>query len=123
LVCRPMELQGAIEVVQDLRTCHDLRLPDRLLLPLVMEKLQRDPGLDDCPCWGPSDVPSSSISAQTDVNSAILSAALAAATGSMSLESPNSSLLSGSCTIGTIFPGAVCAVTAATTPSSRPPKA
>ena len=35
-----MELQGAIEVVQDLRTCLDLRLPDGLLLPLVVEKLR-----------------------------------------------------------------------------------
>ena len=44
-----MELQGAIEVVQDLRACLDLRLPDGLLLPLVMEKLWGDPGLDDSP--------------------------------------------------------------------------
>ena len=36
----------------------------------------------------------------------------------MSLESPNSSLLSGSYTTGTMFLGVVCAVAAATTPSS-----
>jgi len=34
-----MEFQGAIEVVQNLRACFDLRLPDGLLLPLVVEKL------------------------------------------------------------------------------------
>ena len=37
----------------------------------------------------------------------------------MSLESPNSSLLSDSYTIGTTLSGAACAVVAATTPSSR----
>jgi len=63
------------------------------------------------PCWGPSDVPSSSTSAQDNVNSAILLAALAAAAGSMSLESPYSSLLSGSCTTGITLSVAACAVT------------
>ena len=43
VVCRLMELQGKIEVVQDLRTCLDLRLPDGLLLPLVVEKLRGTP--------------------------------------------------------------------------------
>ena len=49
-----MELQGAIEVVQNLRTGLDLRLPDDLLLLLlIVEKLRGDPGLDDCPVMGP----------------------------------------------------------------------
>ena len=39
----------------------------------------------------------------------------------MSLESPYSSLLSGSCTTGTTLSGAACAITAATTPPSRAP--
>ena len=56
------------------------------------------------PCWGPSDVPSSSTSAQADVNS---------------------SLLSGSCTTGITMSVTACAITvcvviAATTPSSWP---
>ena len=38
-----MELQGAIEVVQNLRAYLDLRLPDDLLLPLNVEKLRGDP--------------------------------------------------------------------------------
>ena len=38
-----MELQGVIEVVLNLRTCLDLRLPDGLLLPLVVEKLRGTP--------------------------------------------------------------------------------
>ena len=38
-----MELQGAIEVVLNLRTCLDLRQPDGLLLPLIVEKLRGDP--------------------------------------------------------------------------------
>ena len=52
-----MELQGAIEVVQDLRACLDLRLPDGLLLPLFVEKLRGDPGLDDRPVMGPLGCP------------------------------------------------------------------
>jgi len=77
-----MELQGAVEVVQNLRAGLELHLPDGfLLLPLVVEKLWGDPGLDDCPAMGPSDVPSLSTSSQANVNSAILSAALAAAAG------------------------------------------
>ena len=39
VICHPMELQGAIEVVLNLRTCLDLRLPDVLLLSLIAEKL------------------------------------------------------------------------------------
>jgi len=95
-----MELQGAFEVVLNLRTCLKLRLPDGLLLSLIAEKLRGDHGLDDCPVLGTPDVPAPSTSAQADVNSAILSAALTAAAGSMSLESPYSPLLSGSCTTG-----------------------
>ena len=38
-----MELQGAIEVVQDLRACLNLRLLDGLLLPLIVEKLRGGP--------------------------------------------------------------------------------
>ena len=45
------------------------------------------------------------------MNSAILSAALAAAAGSMSLESPYSPLLSGSYTTGITMSVAACAVT------------
>ena len=48
-----MELQGAIEVVQNLRAGLDKRLPDGLLLLLVAEKLRGDPELDDCPVLGP----------------------------------------------------------------------
>src|SRR6185312_7751828 len=73
------------------------------------------------PGRGPSDVPALSTSSEADVNSLIRSAALAAAAGSMPLESPYSSLLSGSCTTGATFSGAACAVTAATTLSSRAP--
>ena len=43
VICRPMELQGAIEVVQNLRACLDLRLPDGLLLSLIAEKLRGGP--------------------------------------------------------------------------------
>ena len=43
VICRPMELQGVIKVVQNLRACLDLRLPDGLLLPLIMEKLWGTP--------------------------------------------------------------------------------
>ena len=49
---RSMELQGAIEVVQNLRAGLELRLPDGFLLLLVVEKLQGDPGLDDRPVTG-----------------------------------------------------------------------
>ena len=45
----PMKLQGAVEVALNLRADLILRLPGRFLLPLVAEKLQGDPGLDDCP--------------------------------------------------------------------------
>ena len=38
-----MELQGAIEVVQNLRAGLDLRLPDGLLLLLVAEKTEGTP--------------------------------------------------------------------------------
>ena len=48
-----MELQGAFEVVLNLRTCLELRLPDGLLLSLIAEKLRGDHGLDDCPVLGP----------------------------------------------------------------------
>ena len=47
-----MELQGAIEVVQNLRAGLDLRLPDGLLFLFVVEKFRGDPGLDDCPVMG-----------------------------------------------------------------------
>ena len=43
VIRRPMELQGAIEVVQNLRTGLDLRLPDGLLLLLIAEKLRGGP--------------------------------------------------------------------------------
>ena len=38
-----MELQGAVEVAQNLRAVLELRLPDGFLLLLVAEKLQGDP--------------------------------------------------------------------------------
>jgi len=38
-----MELQGAIEVVLNLRTYLDLRQPDGLLLSLIVEKLRGTP--------------------------------------------------------------------------------
>ena len=38
-----MELQGPIEVVKNLRAGLDLRLPDGLLLSLVVEKLRGGP--------------------------------------------------------------------------------
>ena len=44
-----MELQGAVEVAQNLRAGLELCLPDGFLLLLVAEKLQRDPRLDDRP--------------------------------------------------------------------------
>ena len=117
-VRRPMKLQGTVEVALNLRADLVLRLPGRFLLPLVAEKLQGDPGLDGRPLTGPSDVPALSTSSEADTNSAIWSAVLAAAAGSTSLESPNLSLLSGSSTTGSTFPDAVCAVVAATAPSS-----
>ena len=57
VICRPMELQGAIEVVLNLRTYLDLRLPDVLLLSLIAEKLRGDHGLDDRPVLGPLGCP------------------------------------------------------------------
>ena len=58
VICRPMKFQGAIEVVQNLRACLDLRLPDGLLLPLVVVKFRGwGPGLDDCPVMGPLGCP------------------------------------------------------------------
>ena len=44
-----MELQGAVEVAQNLRAGLELRLPDGFLLLLIAEKLQGDPGLDVAP--------------------------------------------------------------------------
>ena len=67
----------------------------------------------------PSDVPASSVPALADVNSAMCAAALAAAAGSMSIESPYSSLLSGSSTTATMLPCAVGTGTTATIPSYR----
>ena len=52
-----MELQGAFEVVLNLRTCLELRLPDSLLLSLIVEKLREDHGLDDRPVPGPLGCP------------------------------------------------------------------
>jgi len=43
VVCRPMELQGAFEVVLNLRTRLELRLPDGLLFSLIAEKLWGGP--------------------------------------------------------------------------------
>ena len=57
VICRPMELQGAFEVVLNLRTCFELRLPDGLLLSLIAEKLRGDHGLDDRPGLGPPGCP------------------------------------------------------------------
>ena len=48
-----MKLQGAFEVVLNLRTYLELRLPDGLLFSLLVEKLRGDHGLDDCPMLGP----------------------------------------------------------------------
>ena len=48
-----MELQGAVEVAQNLRAGLELRLPDGFLLLLAAEKLQRDTRLDDRPVTGP----------------------------------------------------------------------
>ena len=42
VIRRSMELQGAFEVVLNLRTCLVLRLPDGLLLSLIAEKLWGD---------------------------------------------------------------------------------
>ena len=42
-----MELQCAVEVVQNMRAGLELCLPDGFLLLLIAEKLQGDPGLDD----------------------------------------------------------------------------
>ena len=52
-VRRPMELQGAVEVALNQRADLVLRLSGRFLLPLVAEKLQGDPVLDDRPMTGP----------------------------------------------------------------------
>ena len=43
VICHPMELQGAFEVVLDLRANLTLRLPDGLLLSLIAEKPQGGP--------------------------------------------------------------------------------
>src|SRR6185312_2108268 len=50
---RSMELQGTVEMAQNLRAGLELRLPDGFLLLLVAEKLQGDPGQDDRPVTGP----------------------------------------------------------------------
>ena len=50
---RSMKLQGAVEVVLNLRAGLVLRLPGRFLPPLIVEKLQGDPRLDDRPMTGP----------------------------------------------------------------------
>ena len=42
-----MDLQGAVEVAQNLRAGLELRLPNGFLLLLIAEKLEGDPGLDD----------------------------------------------------------------------------
>ena len=70
-ICRSMELQGTVEVAQNLRAVLELRLPDDFLLLLIAEKLQGDPGLDDRPMTGPSDVPALSTSLEADMNSVI----------------------------------------------------
>ena len=115
---RSMELQGAVEVVMNLRSDLKLRLPDRFLLLLAAEKFQGDPGLNDRSMTGAPGRPAPSTSSEADTNSAILSAALAAATGSTSPELSYSPLLCSSSTNGTTFSGAVCAIVAATTPLS-----
>ena len=43
VIRRPMELQGAFEVVLNLRTYLELRQPDGLLLSLIVEKLRGGP--------------------------------------------------------------------------------
>ena len=93
-----MKLQGVIEVVQNLRACLDLRLPDGLLLSLLMEKLRGDHGLDDCPVMGPLRCPLvvHLRAGRRKLSDLVGGTCCAAAAGSMSLESPNSSLLSGS---------------------------
>ena len=48
-----MELQGAVEVVLNLRVDLKLRLPDHFLLLLAAEKFQGDPGLDNRPMMEP----------------------------------------------------------------------
>ena len=93
-----VEREGAVEGLQDLATHAHLLVPGFLLLLLLAEELRGDPGRDDRPRWPPSDVPASSMPALADANSAMCAAALTAAAGSMSIESPYSSLLSGSST-------------------------
>ena len=102
-----MELEGAVEGLQDLATDAHLRVPGLLLLLLLAEELRGDPGRDDRPEMMPSDVPASSTPALADANSAMCAAALAAAAGSMSIESPYSSLLSGSSTTAVTPPCAI----------------
>ena len=113
-----MELQGAVEVVLNLRADLKLRLPDRFLLLLAAEKFQGDPGLNDRSMTGAPGRPAPSTSSEADTNSAILSAAPAAAAGLMSPESPYTSLLCGSSTSGTMSFGAACSFAAAAAPSS-----
>ena len=84
-----MELQGAVEVAQNLRAGLELRLPDGLLLLLIAEKLQGDPGMDDHPVTGSLGHPRVEYLLGGRRELAIRSAVLAAA-GSMSLESPYS---------------------------------
>ena len=48
-----MELQGAVEVAQNLGAGLNLHLPDGFLLLLIADKLQREPGQDDRPVMGP----------------------------------------------------------------------
>ena len=43
VIRRLMELQGAFEVVLNLRTCLELRLPVGLLLSLIAEKIRGGP--------------------------------------------------------------------------------
>ena len=48
-----MKLQGTVEVALNLRADLVLRIPDRFLPPLVAEKFQGNPGLDDLSMTGP----------------------------------------------------------------------
>ena len=54
---RSMELQGAVEVAQNLGAGLHLHLPDGFLLLLIAEKLRGDPELDDRPVTGPLGCP------------------------------------------------------------------
>ena len=110
---RSMELQGAVEVVLNLRADLELCLPDGFLLLLAAEKFQGDPGLDNRPMTGPLGRPHAKylLGGRHELGNPV-----GCAGRSSRVDVPR---ISGSCTTGTTFFGAVRAVAAvAASPSS-----